>query len=205
MLPSSATCTPASVLTSVDLPAPLSPTSAMISPGATSRSTPLSASTWPKVLRMPRIRSRAAPDAGRGDSEVTGRSRLSGAQLVAGDEPVVDDARDIGRVERDRVEEERGHGVASVVVAVREPRVLLAARKGDGGLGGRLRLDVEVLVDGHGLVAEQDLLQTRGGRILARHDDLAVQAARLEGRDDALREAVVRREDALHVVAEGGE
>ncbi len=44
-------------LISVDLPAPLSPTSAITSPARTSKSTSVSASTEPKLLRMPRASS----------------------------------------------------------------------------------------------------------------------------------------------------
>ena len=45
---------PAMHLISVDLPAPLSPTSAITSPAFTSKSTSLSACTEPKLLEMPR-------------------------------------------------------------------------------------------------------------------------------------------------------
>jgi len=45
---------PEIVLIMVDLPAPLSPTSAVIFPAGTSRSTLLSACTAPKFLEMPR-------------------------------------------------------------------------------------------------------------------------------------------------------
>src|SRR6185437_14681778 len=45
---------PATHLISVDLPAPLSPTSAITSPARTSKSTSDSASTDPKVFVMPR-------------------------------------------------------------------------------------------------------------------------------------------------------
>ena len=48
---------PAMHLISVDLPAPLSPTSAMTSPARTSKSTSVSASTEPKLLRIPRASS----------------------------------------------------------------------------------------------------------------------------------------------------
>src|SRR5215211_2444626 len=44
---------PAMILTRVDLPAPLSPTRATTSPGRTSRSTPSSAWTGPKLLLTP--------------------------------------------------------------------------------------------------------------------------------------------------------
>src|SRR4051794_3555457 len=54
IVPESAACTPASTLTSVDLPAPLSPTSATTWPGPTSRSTSVSAATAPNVFETPR-------------------------------------------------------------------------------------------------------------------------------------------------------
>jgi hypothetical protein len=52
--PLSGVCVPAMHLTSVDLPAPLSPTSAITSPGLTSKSTSVNACTEPKDLVMPR-------------------------------------------------------------------------------------------------------------------------------------------------------
>ena len=51
--PSSAVWMPAMVFTSVDFPAPLSPTRATTSPGRTSKSTSLSAWTGPKLLLTP--------------------------------------------------------------------------------------------------------------------------------------------------------
>src|SRR3954452_16408953 len=48
---------PAMVFTSVDLPAPLSPTRPTTSPGATSRSTPSRACTAPNLLLTPRSES----------------------------------------------------------------------------------------------------------------------------------------------------
>src|SRR5436305_6924632 len=48
---------PAMHLISVDLPAPLSPTSAMTSPSRTSKSTSVSACTEPKLLLIPRTAS----------------------------------------------------------------------------------------------------------------------------------------------------
>src|SRR5215203_2461196 len=53
IVPPSAGWIPAIVFTSVDLPAPLSPTSATTSPGRTSKSTSLSAWTGPKLLLTP--------------------------------------------------------------------------------------------------------------------------------------------------------
>src|SRR5664280_2054439 len=51
--PSSQSCTPAMALISVDLPAPLSPTSATTSPASTSKSTPVRASRGPNRLLTP--------------------------------------------------------------------------------------------------------------------------------------------------------
>ena len=57
MLPVSGVWTPESTLTSVDLPAPLSPTMATTSPRPTSRSMSVRAATAPKFLEIPRIES----------------------------------------------------------------------------------------------------------------------------------------------------
>src|SRR5688572_13078761 len=51
--PESGWCTPDRIFTSVDLPAPFSPSKAVIEPRCNSRSTPASARTPPKVLRTP--------------------------------------------------------------------------------------------------------------------------------------------------------
>src|SRR5688500_17228575 len=56
--PVSAEWMPATHLMSVDLPAPLSPTSAITSPGWTAKSTSVSACTDPKLLEIPRSSSR---------------------------------------------------------------------------------------------------------------------------------------------------
>src|SRR3954451_5190752 len=60
MPPSSGLFTPAIVFTSVDLPAPLSPTRATTSPGCTARSTSVSAWTAPNRLETPRSSSTGA-------------------------------------------------------------------------------------------------------------------------------------------------
>src|SRR5699024_11815114 len=64
MDPEAAACAPASIFTSVDLPAPLSPATATTSPAATSRSTCVSAATAPKDLLTPRRVSTVEPTAG---------------------------------------------------------------------------------------------------------------------------------------------
>src|SRR5262245_19016308 len=53
MAPRSGRCTPPRMRISVDLPAPFSPTMAWISPKATSKSTPASASVAPNSLLTP--------------------------------------------------------------------------------------------------------------------------------------------------------
>src|SRR5215467_4206261 len=53
--PASGCSAPARMAISVLLPAPFCPTSPQISPGATDRSTPSSATVAPKTLRIPRI------------------------------------------------------------------------------------------------------------------------------------------------------
>src|SRR5579862_1898152 len=63
--PESGACVPATHLTSVDLPAPLSPTSAMTSPSRTSKLTPASACTEPNDLVMLRSSRRGVSVTGR--------------------------------------------------------------------------------------------------------------------------------------------
>src|SRR6476620_7388720 len=183
--PPSAACTPESTLISVDLPAPLSPTSAITSAGRTSRSAPRRASTLPNDLKMPRISKRGvAPaeprSAAERASEVTCGGGVASAQVFSGHEPVVDDPLDVVDVDHHRVEEQRGHVVAVVVEGVGEVGRLLAARQRDGDLGGGPGLLVQVLVDRHRLVAEQDLLQACDRGVLPGDDHLAVELAGLE-------------------------
>ena len=67
--------TPARILTSVDLPAPLSPTRATTSPAWTSRSMSVSAETAPKFFETPRRLSTGSPMGG----AASGLSVMSGA------------------------------------------------------------------------------------------------------------------------------
>src|SRR2546422_10631617 len=62
--PESAGWMPAMHLINVDLPAPLSPTSAITSPSRTSKSTSVSACTEPKLLLIPRTASVGATAVG---------------------------------------------------------------------------------------------------------------------------------------------
>src|SRR5450830_1972313 len=115
--------TPDRALTRVDLPAPLSPTSAMICPGATARSTPRSASTEPKLLRMPCICRRGADPERASFSEVTVRCHVACAHLSFGDKPVIKDPGDVRLVDDHGREEQRGHRVPAVVEGVGEAGV----------------------------------------------------------------------------------
>src|SRR5690606_38725396 len=64
IVPEDGWCTPASTLTSVDLPAPLSPTRATTSPAFTTSAIAVSADTAPKFLETPLRRSTGSPLAG---------------------------------------------------------------------------------------------------------------------------------------------
>ena len=84
-------CTPASTLTSVDLPAPLSPTRATTSPAWMSRSMSVSADTAPKFLQMPRRLRMSSPVGRRRRCEVSvmparspGWSREAARRRLAG-------------------------------------------------------------------------------------------------------------------------
>src|SRR5688572_28287758 len=68
-VPASGWCTPVRILTSVDLPAPFSPISAVMLPRCNCRSTPASARTPPKDLRTLVSLSRGACTGGRSWSE----------------------------------------------------------------------------------------------------------------------------------------
>src|SRR3954449_3346980 len=81
--PSSIGWMPATHLISVDLPAPLSPTSAMTSPARTSKSTSVSACTEPKFFDTPRSSRRGAvEDVGDGVIVMSVWVRAGGRPLV---------------------------------------------------------------------------------------------------------------------------
>src|SRR5215210_9015209 len=125
---------PAIVLTSVDFPAPLSPTSATTSPGWTSKSTSLSACTGPKLLLTPlrdstgalpfefmsvsllsgvghrgrhgRRPRHSSPQDLLDASLLAGCRVLAGAELVCGPETVLDDGvLDLVHRHRNRLQE----------------------------------------------------------------------------------------------------
>src|SRR6266404_8160691 len=85
--PASAGCRPVMILTSVDLPAPFSPTRAWMVPGATSKATSRTASMPPKLLLMPTRLRRATVIAASGqnvrrDADAPRRASDAGDRLV---------------------------------------------------------------------------------------------------------------------------
>src|SRR5690242_17648902 len=115
---------PEIVLTSVDLPAPLSPTSATTSPGRTSKSTSWSACTGPKRLLTP-FSARSGPFAF--TRATRPRFRLSDARRLAcaGElsradvgrlrVPVLDDRAHVRLDHRKRIQDHRRHVLLAVV------------------------------------------------------------------------------------------
>src|SRR6476660_8083843 len=86
---------PAMALTRVDLPAPLSPTSAVTSPGYTWKSTSCRTCTTPKLLLTPRS-SRMGSVIGRSESRSGAHGgELSGAHLFLGLPTVFEDHVDV--------------------------------------------------------------------------------------------------------------
>src|SRR6266516_6752760 len=165
---------PAIVLISVDLPAPLSPTSAITSPRRTSRSTSLRASTDPKVFVMPRS-SRTGVSSGNEVRFLTQLGRPEAPQprvtyrlavlLVLPDADVAlleesgrVDLRPVRLVERNRRDDVR----RLLLRAVRHRpggRQLLSLDQLHGRLCGCLRAHARVLPDSHRLPATDDVLE----------------------------------------------
>src|SRR6266516_4315062 len=165
------------VLTRVDLPAPLSPTSPTTSPGATSKSTPSRACTAPNrlltplrarsgvlefILSRPFLRRRGGPPRGRPAPRLSlldpGRlaRRLVGGRADLGHGPEVvlhDRVLDVVLGDRDRGQDHRRHALLAVVRVLVDQagrrRLALGQRTGD--LGGLLGLLRDRLVDGHEL------------------------------------------------------
>jgi hypothetical protein len=97
-----------------------------------------------------------------------------------------------------RLQQDRGHvGTALGVLDGVGGALLLALGQPDGQLGGRVGLLLDRLVDGHALVAGEDVLQALDGRVLAGDRDLAVGVVLLEDGDDRVAEAVVGGKDAV--------
>src|SRR4051794_13302672 len=225
--PSSIVWMPAMDLMRVDLPAPLSPTSAMTWPGATWKSTWYRACTAPKLFDTPRssrmgsllltlsLRSRRLRPAGgaartRRPPMATGLQpgvraelrELAGADVFLLEEAVVEDDVDVVLRDRLRLEQDGRHLAGRVIgLAVDEAgRRRLLLRQRDRELRGRVGLLLDRLVDGHALVAREDVLDALGRRVLAGDREL-LELAGLDRRDGRVAEAVVGGEDAVDLVA----
>src|SRR3954453_9060410 len=207
---------PDMTLTSVDLPAPLSPTRPTTSPAPTSKSTPSRAWTAPKRLLTPRSSSSGAVavavvlmsgtlSSGPRDARVlAGALVLAGAQLPRLPEAVLDDGvLDVGLDDGDRLEDHRRHVLLAVVGLGRHQarRRRLALHERHGQARRALGLGLDRLVDGHVLVAGEDALDAgelgvlAGRRPRGRGDALALHRG-----DRAAGRAVVGRVDADEAV-----
>src|SRR5215212_9802984 len=202
-------------LISVDLPAPLSPTSAMTSPERTSKSTSVSASTWPKLLETLRASSVGAVSAvGVGVVSATAsvtsarppwggggahRSAPAGwlvllavlLELAATDVALLVDV--LRRVDV------RGRLLGLVRHRPRRPR-LVAGQEGlcrPDGFGGE---QTGVLPNRHRLPAGDDVLHALLRRVLTGERD-RLQLLRLQRGDDGAGEAVVRGCDGVDLVS----
>src|SRR6476646_5402089 len=209
---------PATHLISVDLPAPLSPTSAITSPARTSKSTPRRACTWPKLFVTPLSSSVAVAGVVAIRGFVSRPGRYEGAPAVI--ERVllavlrVDADADLASLQEAFREEE-------LVVLLRHPHgrqqdrlrpADLAVHALDGLVlddrDGRRRCSVGLLahrlVDRSGLPAGEDELDAGRRRVLASQRD-RIQAVGLERGDDRARETVVGRDLRVDVVPVAGE
>src|SRR5919202_4865898 len=157
---------PATDLIRVDLPAPLSPTSAIPSPRRTSKSTSVSAWTDPNDFETPRS-SRIGvsftvgliPDGRWGRRAAPPPERLlfaelrelSDADVALLQEAVREEELVVALRDRDRLQlRERDHPCAVRDLGVHAGR-LAALDQGDGQLRRRARLELDRLVDRHAL------------------------------------------------------
>src|SRR3954454_14403598 len=211
--PLSAECVPAMHFTRVDLPAPLSPTSAITSPGRTSKSTSVSAWTEPNDLVRSRIwRSGWLSLIG---SKMrwrrpTGRLHRCCYELLAvlpiGTDahvaPLQELVREEARVVVLRDPDDRQSQGRLRMLAVRPGSVrlrLLAFEERDRSLCGGVRLVGHVLIDRAGLPAGDDVLDTLDARLLTGERE-RLEPLRLQVRDDRAGDVVGRRQHALDVV-----
>src|ERR671934_1662034 len=201
---------------SVDLPAPLSPTSAITSPSRTSKFTASSACTAPKLFEtsrssrvgrgvaftrvfynggaLPRERPHRA-DRLLAELLVLAVADLAALQEALLEEQLVVRLRDPDRREQDRLR------AADLAVHARD---LLALDDRDRGGRRGVRLLADRLVDGSALPAREDELHARRRRVLAGERD-RLQAVRLQRRDHRTGETVVRGDGGVDLVAVANE
>src|SRR3954451_17257420 len=203
---------PAIVLISVDLPAPLSPTSAITSPANARKSTLVSACTGPKLFETSRSSSVGVSVLFMGERCGGRRGTPHGLLLLAelrvhaGADvaplqiPVLDRDVPVLLRDRNRSREDGGNLTRPVADLAVDANGLAALEQRDREGRGGVRLDAHGLVDRHALPAGEDVLDPLRGGVLARHRDL-LQVACLQRRDDGITEAVVRGVDAVDLVA----
>src|SRR5258706_3366959 len=203
-------------LMSVDLPAPLSPTSAATSPAWTSKSTSVRASTAPNRFVTP-LTSRSGRSGAAVaeavvtlslfllllDPELLARSGV-GARADLRRRPVlVGDNRRLDRVGHDRFDrdlERRDVDLAVVLGRVRV-RPLLALEQVNGPLRGRRSQRLDRLVDRHVLVSDEDPLDAGQLGVLARRrPGRRSNSGALHRRDCATSGAVIGGVDANETV-----
>src|SRR5438876_1237691 len=209
---------PATHLIKVDLPAPLSPTSAMTSPSRTSKSTSASACTDPNDFEMPRSSrigvsltgvgfpttkpveapTRAPPPVGPVWLLAELRE-LADAHVALLQELVLEESRVVGLRDRDDRNLDGRLLLAAVLAEPVDPGHLRMLQQRDGRLGGRVGLEGHELVDGHRLPARDDVLHALHGRILPRQRD-RIQLLRLQGGNHSAGDAVVRSDGAVDLV-----
>src|ERR671933_1987138 len=206
---------PAMHLIRVDLPAPLSPTSAITSPSRTSKSTSWSACTEPKLFETSRS-SRVGGFAftrvfykrwgalegtpHRVDRLLAVLLVLPVADLAALQEAFLEEQLVVRLRDPDRGQQDR---LRAADLAVNAGDLLALDDRDRGGRRG-VRLLADRLVDGATLPAREDELHARGRRILAGERD-RLQAVGLQRRDHGAREAVVRRQHGVDLVPVPGE
>src|SRR5436190_17160876 len=211
---------PATVLTRVDLPAPLSPTSAMTSTARTSKSTSASAWTDPndfEILRSSKVGvsvtvPRFLPQrSGEGAQEapppldavlalLAVLRELADADVALLEELVLEEPGVVRLRNRDDRDLNGGLLLAAVLAEPVDPGHLLVMQQRDGRLGSSIGLVRHVLVDGHRLPARDDVLHALHGRVLSRKSDW-LQLLRLQGSDHSAGDAVVRSDGAVDLVA----
>src|SRR6476646_8288279 len=198
---------PATHLINVDLPAPLSPTSAITSPARTSKSTPRSACTEPKLL----LTAFSSRFAGAGVADIRGfvsrpgryerapavMKRVlvavlrvdPGADLALLQEPFREEELVVLLGDPHRSEQDRRRAAGLAVHAL--DLLVLDDRDGRGRCG--VGLLAHGLVDRSGLPAGEDELHVRGRRVLAGQRD-RLQAVGLQRRNHRAGETVVGRD-----------
>src|SRR5437667_10394721 len=209
---------PATHLIKVDLPAPLSPTSAMTSPSRTSKSTSASACTDPNDFEMPRSWRIGVSLTGVGfpTTKPVGTParapppvspvwllaelrELADAHVALLQELVREESRVVGLGDRDHRQENGRLLLAAVLAEPLDPGHRLVREQGDNRLDGSVDLEGHVLVDGHRLPARDDVLHALDGRVLSRQRDW-LQLLRLQGGDHGAGDVVVRRDGAVDLV-----